>query len=385
MSDCGVDEAVSGATRRTLITGTMAAAVAGVLGAGATGAHAAGEAPARDEPRYALPQSAYRIDLHSHFLPPDYVAHLQRHGVFVVSWSADAHIAFMDRVGIQKSVVSAPQEFHFGDLGETRAVARGVNDAGRALLDHHGDRFAVHVTLPLPDIAASIAELSYGFDTLGLDGGVMLYSHYDGVYLGDPAYEDLYRELDRRRCVVWVHPSFPNKVPGPFPGQILEFPFETTRAAANLIYRGVLARYPNIRWQLSHAGGTLPFLLHRLGLMQTLPFSGLGSSPIPGPFASAKEFYYDTGVAGSAEQLLALQSLTGPGHVVFGTDWPFTATLFAQDAKQRWPWFSDQLPRGGDPEPALSSVFTRPQRLQIERANALELYPGLVRSRNSSP
>jgi predicted TIM-barrel fold metal-dependent hydrolase len=325
--------------------------------------------------------AAHRIDLHSHFLPPDYRAHLIAHGQAAPEWSVAAQLEFMDAWGIQKSVVSAPQYFHFGDLAETRAVARAVNDAGRALLDAHGERFAVHATLPLPDVSASIAELSYAFDTLQLDGGVMLFTQYEGTYLGDPAYEGLYADLDRRGSVVWVHPSFPQEDPvGPFADHVPEFPFETTRAATTIIYKGLLERYPNIRWQLSHAGGTLPFLLTHSAFGQELPYcSDLAAEP-QGPFAAARRFFYDTALGASEEQLLALEHLTGSPGIVFGTDWPFTDWMFAPDARRRAPWFSDVLPADGDPEPALSRAFAGPECLSIERENALALYPDLIRN-----
>ena len=326
--------------------------------------------------------TAHRVDLHAHFLPPAYVEHLQRNDEYVpLGWSAERHLEFMDAWGIAKSVVSVPQYFHFGDQAATSAMARHLNDEARALRDQHGERFAVHAALPLPDVAASTAELAYAFDELGLDGGVLLFTHYDGVYLGDPAFEELYRELDRRGCVAWVHPpARPPHPSAPLAGHFLEMPFETTRAAANLIYSGVLQRYPNIRWQLSHVGGALLQVLFRLGMLQVAPYAGLSHDAAPdGPFAAARRFYYDTAIAGSEEQLLALKRLTGAERVVFGTDYPYVDVLFQPDAAAQWPWFGDMLPSDGDPQPALSRVFDRPERLLIDRQNALGLYQRLLR------
>ena len=326
--------------------------------------------------------SPHRVDLHSHFLPPEYVGHLQANDELVpLGWSVERHLDFMDSWGIAKSVVSVPQYFHFGDQAATTAIARHVNEEGRVLRERHGDRFAVHAALPLPDVSAATAELSYAFDELQLDGGVLLFTHYDGVYLGDPAYEDLYRELDRRGCVAWVHPpARPPHPSAPLAGHFLEMPFETTRAAAHLIYQGVLQRYPNIKWQVSHVGGALVHMLFRLAMLQVAPYAGLSEEAAPeGPFAAARRFYYDTAIAGSEEQLLSIKHLTGAERVVFGTDYPYVDVLFQSDARERWPWFGDMLPIDGDPEPALSRVFDRPERLLIERENALALYPELLR------
>lgn len=326
--------------------------------------------------------SPHRIDLHSHFLPPGYVDHLQANDELVpLGWSADRHLEFMDAWGIAKSVVSVPQYFHYGDQAATNAMARHVNSEGRALLDGHGERFAVHAALPLPDVPAALAELSHAFDELRLDAGVLLFTNYDGVYLGDPAFEDLYRELDRRGCVAWVHPpARPPHPSAPLAGHFLEMPFETTRAAANLIYQGVLERYPNIRWQVSHVGGALVQLLFRLAMLQVAPYAGLSDEAAPqGPFSAARRFYYDTAIAGSEEQLLAVKRLTGAERIVFGTDYPYVDVLFRPDTRQRWPWFGDMLPSDGDPEPALSRTFDDAERLLIDRQTALGLYPGLLR------
>jgi len=321
-----------------------------------------------------------RIDLHSHFLPAPYLAFLKSAEQQVpLGWSVEGHLEFMDAWGIEKSVVSVPKAFHFGDQAATSAMACLVNHEGRALLDEHGDRFAVHAALPLPDVGAAVEELTHTVEKLKLDAGVLLFTHYDGTYLGDPAFEDLYRELDRHGCVVWVHPpQLPPHESAPLPGHFLEMPFETTRAAANLIYKGVLERYPNITWQLSHLGGALVQLLYRLGMLQIAPYAGLSEEAAPqGPFEAARRFYYDTALGGSEEQLLAARRLPGVEHLVFGTDYPYSGLLFQPDAGQSWPWFSELLPTDGDPEPALSRVFDQAERRLIDRDNALALYPGL--------
>jgi predicted TIM-barrel fold metal-dependent hydrolase len=156
-------------------------------------------------------------------------------------------------------------------------------------------------------------------------------------------------------------------------------PFETSRAAANLIYQGVLQRYPNITWQLSHLGGTLLHVLYRLGMLQVAPYAGLANDAAPdGPFAAARRFYYDTAIGGSEEQLLSARKLTGAERLVFGTDYPYVNLLFEHDARQNWPWFGDMLPAAGDPEPVLSRLFDPAERLLIDRDNALALYPSLA-------
>ena len=49
-------------------------------------------------------------------------------------------------------------------------------------------RFGFFATLPLPDVEAALAEISYTLDTLHADGIVLL-SNYTGIYLGDPRFD----------------------------------------------------------------------------------------------------------------------------------------------------------------------------------------------------
>ena len=118
--------------------------------------------------------------------------------------------------------------------------------------------------VPLPDVGRGVAELAYLLDVLELDGIVMT-SHVAGTYLGDPALEPLYAELHRRAAYVFVHPTIPpGGVPLRHPAWLYEFPFETTRAIANLVYSGTFERHPDIRWQFAHLGGAAPFLAPRI-------------------------------------------------------------------------------------------------------------------------
>jgi hypothetical protein len=110
---------------------------------------------------------------------------------------------------------------------------------------------------------------------------------------------------------------------------------------------------PSRRWQLAHAGGTLPFALHRIAMSHTMPQSALPRDGIPGrrgPFVYARRFYYDTGIPGSKAQLEATKECADMSRIVFGTDWPFTDDFFGSDAAERWPWFTD-CPRARIPSP----------------------------------
>ena len=126
--------------------------------------------------------------------------------------------------------------------------------------------------MPLPDVDAALDELEYAYDSLGFDG-VVLYSSQGGRYLGDPSFDPLFEELERRKAVVFIHPTtLPPGADGlTIPFGVAEFTFDTTRAVANMLYSGTLERYTSIRYIVSHAGGAIPYLAWRIAGASYLP------------------------------------------------------------------------------------------------------------------
>ena len=187
-------------------------------------------------------------------------------------------------------------------------------------------RFAALATLPLPSVEAALHEIAYAFDELGLDG-VALHSNIDGVYLGDPALEPVFAELNRRGAYAFVHPlDAPTPPPRPdVPPWVHEFPFDTTRAIVNLIYSGTLERCPDIRLQVAHLGGTAPFLADRIGQWAQREPHRHALAPA-GATAYLRRLFYDTGLSNNAIALASVRELAGIDQVVFGTDWPFLTT-----------------------------------------------------------
>src|SRR5262245_10533483 len=175
----------------------------------------------------------------------------------------------MDRRGIAVALlsVSAPGVY-FDDIGLARRLARLCNDELAGIAAAHRTRFGALATLPLPDVDAALVELARALDELKMDGVVLLTSIGDR-YLGDPLFDPLMEELNRRGTAVFVHPRVP---PGSehsrltLPAAMVEYVFETTRAVANLLVSGALEKFPNISWILSHAGGTVPYVAWRIAI-----------------------------------------------------------------------------------------------------------------------
>ncbi len=274
------------------------------------------------------------IDLHHHVVPPAYREALASVGATTVGriplppWSADTMLEQMSELGIARAVVSvsAPATLPLDDRLAV-ATARRCNDDVAALRDGAPERIGGFATLPLPNVDSSLVELDRALDELGLDGAALL-TNYNGRYLGDPSFEPLLEALDARAALVHVHPHLPGTGPVGLmlPDPVLEFAFDTTRAVADLLVRGTLQRYPNIRFVLAHLGGALPFLAPRLAMLD----SPLARAHLGGPRASVldhlRRLSYDIALSGSAENLRLAIDLVGVDHLSFGSDVPFAPT-----------------------------------------------------------
>jgi predicted TIM-barrel fold metal-dependent hydrolase len=241
-----------------------------------------------------------RIDSHAHVLPREYIDAIPQPGGNLPKppiVTVEMLEGVMERYAIDRAVVSVgPPGLFFGDQSQAAELGRLVNETMASIRDREPDRFAALGMIPLPDVDGALAELTHLLDTLRLDG-VVLTTHVAGTYLGDTAWEPLYAELDRRGAYVFLHPTIPaNGVALAHPAWLYEFPFDTVRALANLIYAGTFERYPNIRWQIAHLGGAAPFLAHRLASLTDREPAQAEAAPA-GTLAYLSRLYYDTGLS----------------------------------------------------------------------------------------
>jgi predicted TIM-barrel fold metal-dependent hydrolase len=287
-----------------------------------------------------------RVDCHAHVLPP---AYRERLGALPIPpGRLEDYERVMERYAIDRAVISTgPPAALDADVHLARIANDGLAEIAR------DPRFTALATLPWPDVDASLSELAYALDELGM-GGVMLLSNVGGTYLGDPALEPLLAELDRRGAYVFVHPGFPPYAPVlEHPVWLYEFPFDTVRALTHLVYSGALERHRNIRFQVAHLGGAAPMLAHRLASLAAREPELARESPA-GAVEYLSRLYYDTGLADNAPALAATLEVTSVDHVVFGTDWPYLA-----------------LPDGDDPAPALNALGDRRAGVDGIHASAL--------------
>jgi len=292
-----------------------------------------------------------RIDVHQHVLPPAYVEALNASGISTAggialpAWSTETALEMMDRQGIATAILSVSSPgVHFGDDAAARALARLCNEYSARLAADHPGRFGGFAILPMPDVDGALAEMTYALDTLALDGVVLMTSHLDGRYLGDPSLDPVLEALDRRSAVVFVHPTLPPAASSSvtIPGFATEFVFDTSRAIANLIWTGAAERFSNIRFIFAHAGGTAPYLAWRWALLDTSP--PMRERAPRGFLHYLRQFHYDTALSGNDFALATLSKLVGAERILYGSDYPFAPeAVGAASAKglERFAGFDD--------------------------------------------
>ncbi|OKJ94967.1 amidohydrolase [Streptomyces sp. CB03234] len=272
------------------------------------------------------------VDVHAHFVTDSYVRRAKEAGHRMPdgvpawpSWSATAHIELMDRCGIDTAMLSVSSPgVHFGDDTAARRLAREVNEDGAEAVREHPGRFGLFASLPLPDVDGSLEEIAYAFDALGADG-VVLETNTHGTYLGNPSLEPVWAELDRRRAVVFLHPTSPvcweqSALGRPRP--MIEFVFDTARTVTDLLMAGTLERHPDLKIIVPHCGGALPVLADRInGFMKMFMPAGTDA---PDAVEQLRRLYYDLAGPALPRQLPALLSLADPDRLLYGSDHVWT-------------------------------------------------------------
>ena len=288
---------------------------------------------------------AASIDVHSHALPASYLAALDELGIDPVAedgfptpaWSEEGHLDFMGKTGQRFCVLSiSTPHINRGNDGQSVRLARAINDELAAICARHPGRLGFSALLPVPAVGESVEEAGRCLDGLGALG-VKLPSNANGVYLGDPSIDPLMAFLDERAAVVTIHPSLPPAVPqGVFtagPAPLFEYVADTTRAVLNLLTRGVLQRFPHVKWIVPHAGSFLPEVAHRLaGISRVLVPAGL-MEPVD-VMAGLRALFYDLAGDALPVMLPALLEVADPTHLLYGSDTPYTPLPAIQHNKQ---------------------------------------------------
>ena len=307
------------------------------------------------------------IDVHHHFVPPFYVSDHREHIAAAaggrthpayLNWTVEHAIEAMDKNSVAMAVLSLTTPgIWFGDARLAAQLARKVNEYAAELVRTHPGRFGFFAVVPLPDIEGSLHEVEYALSSLKADG-IGLMTSYEDKWLGDPRYGPVFEELNRRKAVVFVHPTtglccrtlLPDVNP-----IMLEIPQDTTRAVTNLLFSGSFTKFKGIRFVFPHGGGSVPMMVNR---MHQYGPRDAGEKLPNGIEYELRRLYYD--IAGMAYQspIAALTSLVPSSQILFGSDNPFIPLAETADGLKHLDFSAADLQR-------------------IGRDNALELLPRL--------
>ncbi|MDR7135517.1 putative TIM-barrel fold metal-dependent hydrolase [Lysobacter niastensis] len=317
-----------------------------------------------------------RIDVHHHFLPPQYLAWLKAQGIhwtggpLIPEWNLDIAQEVMERNGIAQAIASPVPQVYWGDTDDAARWARHCNEFSASMVQQAPDRFGAFATLPLPDTKAALKELEYALDALKLDG-VIMFSSFGDQYPGDPMFEELFQELDKRKAVVLIHPC--TAPPGAIvpkltiPWGMVEFIADTSRAVTNLLLSGTLHRYPSIRYIVSHAGGAIPYISLRLKFSEEIP--GIVDNIPLGTMHYLRKLYYDTTLSTSETVLAGLRQFVPTSQMLFGSDYPMVPEKVVSVETSML---------------EASRVLDDATRQAIDRDNALALFPRLANLRRGA-
>ncbi len=342
----------SAPSRRGFMLGAGALALTAATSGGRAGAQTADTKP-------------FRVDVHHHLSPPTYVTASNEIGFGeapMKNWTIEKSLADMDKAGTATAVLSVTTPgVNPVKPDAARRLCRESNEYAAKLVADYPGRFGSFAMLPLTDAEGSLREIAYALDTLKADG-VALMTSYGDKWLGDPLFPPVMAELNRRKALVYTHPTVANCCENLVRTQqpvMIEFGADTTRTIADIVFSGNAQKFRDIRWIFSHAGGAMPFLIERFVRNPLLDPKARPAVP-DGTLAELKRFYYDTAQTSNKGSMSALAAIIPPSQIVFGTDFPFRTGIDHVKGLHE------------------AGVFTDEQLMSIERGTALKLIPRLA-------
>jgi len=264
-----------------------------------------------------------RIDVHGHYLPPDYLelmARLRGQGISQdpavrQQGSIADRIGMLDESGVDLQVLSLGSNVPYLEKEvDAVAAARLGNDAYAAIASAHSGRLGAFGSVPLPHVDAAIEEASRCLDELHMLG-ITLGCSVGERTLDDAAFEPFWTELNRRNCVVFLHPIFRTTdahIRDYELARIAGACFEDTLAAMRLLLSGLVDRNPDLRIIVPHFGGTLPVIYPRIARR--------------GKADLLRKLYYDTANGYGPALRCACEAL-GPERLMLGTDFPYIGSI----------------------------------------------------------
>ena len=322
-------------SRRHLLTGIAALGVSGLL-------------PGADIFAAALNRPKTLLDFHLHFGggPP---AQGQGRGTTPGGRRANSSqqvLEMMDEGGVAIGLLSQPGGAALGDAATAAKACRVINESMAKTVSEHPDRFGMFANLPLPDIDASLREIEYAMGALKANGVHLLTSYQSTLFLGDPKFDPVFEELNRRKIVVKTHPSgnacCQNLLANTgIDGGLVELGTDTMRAMGRMVFSGAAEKFKDVPIIWSHAGGSMVAFVQRFyGEIENNP--KLAEGVPKGPEYYLRRFFYDVAQAYHPVTLRALKTLVPMSQILFGTDFAYRTALQTIEAIEKGGVFNAQ-------------------------------------------
>jgi aminocarboxymuconate-semialdehyde decarboxylase len=231
----------------------------------------------------------------------------------------DRRLAWMDERRVDRQIVAGWLDI-FGyelpaDEGADWAalVTESLVDLART-----SERLEPLATVPMQDPARAAAALARHFKAGVV--GAMISTRPGGRELDDPELIPFWEQADDLGSVIYLHPGYGSPSPryedlGLVNG--LARIEDSTVAVARALLTGLPDRFPRVKFVVSHGGGAVPYVLGRLRRNHAV-----NPQTTIDPMPSFARLYFDSVVFERAA-LEFLISVTEPGHILLGSDYPF--------------------------------------------------------------
>lgn len=249
------------------------------------------------------------IDIHHHAIFENHSKVLN-----LPKWSIESDCEALERMGITGALLSLP-------VSGSSDIVKRINTNLAELTSYDKSKYGFLASIPLGDIEAAIKEVDFARNQLAADGFIVP-TNFEGTYLGSDRLVPLLEKLNQENAIVVVHPTVPSGDNLPTFNRdlsVYEYPLETTRSVMDLIYKDRCNQFPDIKWIIAHAGGTIPYLAYRLSIAGEWNGITQSSEQI---LQSIKSLYFDLALSTSPNVFSCLQNLIHTDNILFGTDFP---------------------------------------------------------------
>lgn len=289
------------------------------------------------------------IDVHTHMLDTQWLELMRAHGaphIEVVPnangpdtirvdgmpflaparahYDYDLRLKAMDQAGVDVAIVSLTcPNVYWGSEAASAEAARVSNSHMAEMALQHKGRIRWLASLPWQHPARAEEELQRSVQAGAV--GVIVLANVDGAALTEERFAPIWRKIDELSLPVLLHPTIP---PGASAMALQDFGLlastgfmiDTTLAVSRMMFDGFFERYNRLKLIVSHAGGTLPYIIGRLDeCFDKVPACRTKTAVRPGEWL--RHMYFDS-LAYSPEALRYCVDVVGSDRVMYGSDFP---------------------------------------------------------------